>query len=213
MKNRVRPIIDAAMSLCLLFVMGYQFWGEAAHEWVGMAAFLLFILHHALNISWYKNLFKGRYTSVRVLFVVTDFGLLAAMLLQIYSAVVLSRHALAFLPISGGMALARRLHILGANWGFVLAALHLGLHWKSLAAQSDRKQKISVFILIMAAVYGLTAFVLRDFPQNLFARNEFVFLDYEEPLLRFYSDYLAIAWLFVFLGHCAKKALNRLSTQ
>jgi hypothetical protein len=27
---------DAAMTLALLFLMGYQFWGEALHEWVGV---------------------------------------------------------------------------------------------------------------------------------------------------------------------------------
>ena len=28
-------IVDVLMTLVLLFLMGYQLWGEAAHEWAG----------------------------------------------------------------------------------------------------------------------------------------------------------------------------------
>ncbi len=58
-------IVDAAMTLGLLFQMGYQFWGDAAHEWVGAGMFVLFLAHHILNWRWYKTLFHGRYTPVR----------------------------------------------------------------------------------------------------------------------------------------------------
>ena len=49
--------IDVLMTLGLLFLMGYQFWGDVAHEWAGAVMFLLFILHHILNAGWYKSLF------------------------------------------------------------------------------------------------------------------------------------------------------------
>ncbi len=39
---------------------------------------------------------------------------LLAMLTLMHSGIVLSRHVFAFLPIQSGLALARRLHILGA---------------------------------------------------------------------------------------------------
>ena len=35
LKLSVKLIVDAMMSLCLFLLMGYQLWGEAAHEWVG----------------------------------------------------------------------------------------------------------------------------------------------------------------------------------
>lgn len=34
-KAILKLILDAAMTLGLLFQMGYQFWGDTAHEWVG----------------------------------------------------------------------------------------------------------------------------------------------------------------------------------
>ena len=61
-KTAVKIAVDVLMTLALLFLMGYQFWQDAAHEWVGAGMFLLFILHHILNGSWYRSICKGKYT-------------------------------------------------------------------------------------------------------------------------------------------------------
>lgn len=91
--------------------------------------FVLFAGHQICNLNWYKRLFQGRYTPIRIFQTVINLLTLAAMLMQIYSGLILSRHVFAFLPIQGGLALARWLHILGSYWGFMLMSLHLGLHW------------------------------------------------------------------------------------
>ena len=52
-KAKVKIAVDALMTLGMLFLMGYQFWGDVAHEWAGAGMFVLFILHHALNGGWY----------------------------------------------------------------------------------------------------------------------------------------------------------------
>ena len=64
--------VDIAMTLGLLFLMGYHLWGDTAHEWVGAGIFVLFILHHILNWRWWAGLFKGKYSAVRILQVVID---------------------------------------------------------------------------------------------------------------------------------------------
>ena len=110
----VKIVVDVWMTLLLLFLMGYQLWGEVAHEWAGAGMLVLFLAHHILNRGWYKSLFKGRYMPMRVFQVLVDMLLLAAMAAQMYSGIAMSRHVFAFLPVDGGMALARRLHILGA---------------------------------------------------------------------------------------------------
>ena len=43
-KAAIRLSVDILITLALLFVMGYQFWGEAAHEWVGTGMFLFLSL-------------------------------------------------------------------------------------------------------------------------------------------------------------------------
>lgn len=74
MKQRARRVIDF-MTIALMLLMGYQFWGETAHEWFGTAMFVLYILHHILNRNWYKTLFKGRLSAVRVFSLITDTAL------------------------------------------------------------------------------------------------------------------------------------------
>ncbi len=61
--------------------------------------------------------------------IVVDALVLLDMLGLMVSGVILSNHVCAFLPIQGGMSFARTLHMLASFWGFLLMALHLGLHW------------------------------------------------------------------------------------
>ena len=75
-------IVDVLMTLALLIMMGYQLWGETAHEWVGTGMLALFLAHHILNRSWYKSLFKGKFTPMRVFQICVDMLLLIAMLAQ-----------------------------------------------------------------------------------------------------------------------------------
>ncbi|RKJ43614.1 hypothetical protein D7X98_15410 [bacterium 1XD8-76] len=40
--------------------------------------------------------------------------------------------------MEGGMALARRLHILGSHWGFLLMSVHFGLHWNMVIRMAQK---------------------------------------------------------------------------
>lgn len=223
LKRVLRCAADVLMTLALLLLMGYQFWGETAHEWIGAGMFACFLLHHALNASWHRHLFKGRYTPARVLTLCVDALLLVAMLMLMYSGIVLSRRVFAFLPIESGLALARRLHILGSYWGFLLMSVHLGLHWNRVLSLSARrlplppsKGRAAILRILSAIIAGYGAFVFfkRDFPTYLFLRSEFVFLDYAEPVLRFYLDMLSLMGLCIVLAHfggrlCRAKSSRR----
>lgn len=219
-KATLKLTVDVFMTIGLLFLMGYQLWGEAPHEWAGAGMFVLFIVHHLLNLSWHKNMMKGRYTAVRVFQLITDVSLLIAMLLQMYSGIVLSRYVFSFLPIESGLALARKLHILGAYWGVLLMSLHLGLHWNMMMGivkrrmritdRSSLRSSISVLLGGCIAVYGLSVFIRRDFLIYLFLKSEFVFLDYSEPVMLFYLDYLALMGLCIFIGHYIAKLCRKI---
>ncbi len=204
-KAVIKLAIDVAMTLALLFLMGYQFWGEAPHEWVGTGMFLLFIVHHILNAHWHKTLLKGKYNVLRILTLCVDLLIFISVLAQMYSGVIMSRHVFDFLSVYGGMSLARRLHILGAYWGFLLLSLHLGLHWNLILEFLRKKPRIKINSKIpritafvagfVIAGYGVWALISREFPTYLFLRNEFVFLDYNEPKVLFYIDYLTLMGL------------------
>ena len=115
--------------------------------------------------------------------------------------------------------MARRLHILGAYWGYILMSLHLGLHWnmilgmvrKAVRLKSDSKIRRTVvfFAGLIIAGYGVWVFIDRDFPTYLFLKSEFVFLDYSEPKILFYMDYLALMGLCTFIAHYGTKLIQK----
>lgn len=219
-KAAFKIAVDLLMTLGLLFLMGYQFWGDAAHEWVGAGMFLLFIAHHLLNGSWYKSLFHGKYSPFRIFQILLDLPVFLAMLGLMVSGVILSNHVFAFLNLHGGMSFARLLHMASSYWGFVLMALHLGIHWgvfmgiarKTLhLTQASRVRKTLLPILgAGVALYGLAVFIRRDFPTYMLVRMQFVFLDFQEPIPLFYLDYLAMMSTFIFLAYHASKLLRKL---
>lgn len=217
-KAKLKIAVDVLMTLGLLFLMGYQLWGDVAHEWAGAGMFVLFILHHALNGAWYRGIAKGKYTPARVLQLVIDLLVFLSMAGLMVSGVILSTHVFAFLPISGGTGFARILHMAVSHWGFVLMSLHLGLHWgmfvemarKALSLRPSRTRQV-LFNLLGAGVtvYGLTAFLRRDLLTYMLVRTQFVFLDFSEPILQFYLDYLAMMGAFIFLAHSVSRILRR----
>ncbi|BCZ27457.1 membrane protein [Claveliimonas bilis] len=216
-KMIVKISVDFVMTILLLFLMGRQITGESAHEWLGAGIFILWIIHHILNFKWHRHLAKGKYTPFRVIQVVVNLLLLLAMIGTMVSAVILSREVFAFLPISGGIALARPMHILCVFWAFVLMALHLGLHWNMILGMIRKacgpvSSKPVKGILRVAgaviAVYGLYAFVKNQFLSYMFLTAHFVFFDFERPLPLFFTEYIAIMGLFVFLAHYGAKGIQ-----
>ena len=218
-KQTVKICVDAAMTLGMLFLMGYHLWGDTAHEWVGAGMFVLFILHHILNWRWWAGICKGRYTAVRTLQTMLDLLTLAAMLGLMVSGVILSSKVFAFLHIRGHMAFARRLHMAASYWGFLLMAAHLGLHWGMLLGMARKAgqtrlsgkpvSSLPKAAGVVAALCGVVAMVKRDLATYLFLRSEFVFLDFSESKLLFYLDYLSIMGTFIFLSHFAAKLLRK----
>lgn len=128
-KAKIKWTLDVLMTIALFFLMGYQFWGKAVHEWIGTGMFVLFIAHQVCNLNWYKSLFRGRYTPIRILQCMINILTLAAMLALMYSGITMSRHVFAFLPIRGGMGL--RIHALLGIALCVLFLLHhfLNIRW------------------------------------------------------------------------------------
>ena len=207
----LRMMVDLLMTVCLLGLMSFMLTGQQYHEWIGAAALVLFILHHILNLSWIRQSGRGRYTPYRVLQSLLVILVFLAILGCMVSGIVMSQYVFAFLPIDGGTSFARLLHMVSAYWGFVLMALHLGLHWSMVlgrfrkAARLKGSSRTRTLVLRLAgaaaAVYGLSVFVRRNLLNYMLLRTQFVFLDYSEPLLLFYLDYLAMMGFFIFAAH------------
>ena len=52
-KRAIKIGVDIAMTVLFLCQMGYHMMDNRAHEWLGVALCLMFILHHALNGGWH----------------------------------------------------------------------------------------------------------------------------------------------------------------
>ena len=137
------------------------------------------------------------------------------------SGIILSRHVFDFINIRGISALAGRVHMTCAYWGFVLMSLHLGIHWRmimSVAGKPSSKsvkgqtRQIRTWILRIlgaaVALYGLYAFVKRNIASYLFLQVHFVFFDYSEPVIFYILDYAAAMGMMIFLGYYLNKGLQ-----
>ena len=210
--------LDLVMTVLLLCQMAYMLIGEAAHEWMGAAMFVLFLLHHVLNWRWYRNLVKGKYTALRILQTVVDFLVLLAMIGLMVSGIMLSREVFAFLPIRGGMGFARILHMLAAYWGFILMSVHLGLHWGMIMGMARKIGRVSpsrvrtwivrLFALAVSG-FGIYAFLKNNIADYLFVRSQFVFFDMEQSLYLFFAEYLAMMGLWACIAYYAARLIQK----
>lgn len=217
MKKKIRIIVDCGMTLLLPLLMAYSLVGEAAHEYLGIGMFLLFVIHHILNIAWWKNLFRGKYTPIRIVGMVLNFVLVIIMLALPISGMILSRHMFRFLHF-GGASTARTVHLLASYWGLVLMSFHAGMHGNVMmgmfrkAANMQEPSKIRTWnlrvIALLLAICGVHAFVKNEIGSYLFLRTQFVFIDFSQPVIQSLLEYCVIILLFIVVGYYVVKALK-----
>lgn len=220
-KTISKIIIDLLMTAAMPLLMAYMLVGEQLHEWIGAGVFLLFILHHIINYKWIASLLKGKYTPVRILNTAVNVLVFICMVGLMYSGIVMSRHVFAFLPIEGGAALARRIHMLCAYWGFVLMSLHLGMHWNFImggfrkmakAKKSNARSAVLKIVCAVVSCYGIYAFIKRGILDYMLLKVQFVFFDMRESLVIFLLDYVAVMALIAAAGHYLLALIRKLIT-
>ena len=206
-KRKIRIMIDIVMTVMLPFLMAYQLIGEAFHEWLGAGMCLLFICHHVLNGLWYRNVLKGRYHLLRITGTIINILLSVIIMALMISGIMMSKHIFHF----GYIGSARIIHLLASYWGFVLMSVHLGLHWSMMLIMLKRALKIEKdsiagriilrTITIFICFYGIGAFINRQLGTYMLLQSEFVFFDFDEPIIFFIVDYFAVMYLFVEVGY------------
>ncbi|MDO4339598.1 MAG: DUF4405 domain-containing protein [Eubacteriales bacterium] len=216
-KPMIRMAVNLGMVVLLMLLMAFELVGREAHEWIGMAMFVLFVIHHILNRKWLKNTYKGKYTLYRVVQTALVFLIFLTMAGSMISGIWISREVFDFLPHRSGYRFAQNLHMLSAYWGFILMALHLGFHWagilgmvkKAFGELSDVQVWIMRIVGLGIAGYGIYAFYNREIGSYMFLQIEFVFYNLEEPIFFFFLDYLAVMCLFIWIGYYLSKAVRR----
>lgn len=221
MKKSVRIATDTAMILLLPCLMAYSLISDRLHEYLGIAMFGLFVLHHTLNYKWFKSIFKGKYTPYRVYVNAVNILLLVIMLALPISGIAMSRYAVPGLALKKGLATARKVHMLTAYWGLILMSLHAGNHAPLMMSGMRKvfhiknKSKVHTLVLRVIAVlivgYGVYAFYKRGFIGYLTMKVQFAFFDFSESRAMFLTDYSAVIAAFAIIGHYVGLALKRVT--
>lgn len=210
MNKKLRIAVDSGMVLLLPLLMAYSLVGETAHEYLGIGMFLFFIVHHILNIAWWKHLLRGKYTPLRILGTVIDLALVVIILALPISGMIISRHVFRSLHLSGA-ATARTVHLLASYWGLVLMSFHAGMHgnrimgvFRKITTQQNSKIRTWSLrmIIVLLAICGIYAFIKNKIGSYLFLRTQFVFVDFSQPIILALIDYLLIICLFMIVGYC-----------
>lgn len=212
-RKHIRMIVDVAMTILLPMLMAYSLIGEKFHEIAGTLMLILFILHHILNRKWYTSISKGKYNAGRIFRTMLDVILIAIMILQPVSGILMSKHLYIFIKLQGVSAAAREVHMCLAYWGFALMCIHAGTHLTAPASRLRRERKVIYTGIhaawLAASAYGCMAFARRGLADYMLRRTAFAFFDYSEPKLYFFIDYAAMMLLFMFVGYVAVSALSK----
>ena len=200
------------MTGALPVMMAYSLAGETLHEIVGTVMLALFIAHHVLNRKATAAMFKGKQTPVRMLGTVVNLLLFVIMLCLPISGIVLSKHLYTFLPTDGLSAIARTAHLLLSYWGFALFSFHLGLHadlWLNRLKKKKAAFIVLSVVLTLIASFGVYAFVANRLYEYMFLQTQFVFFDFDKPLILTFAEYLSMIVLFAWIGYWLKTLLKR----
>ena len=206
-----KHIVDVLLGVGLLLLMSYQVTGEAGHEWTGIVMTVLMILHQILNRKWYAALFKGKYTPLRAVQTLANAALVICFVPTALCGINMSVHAVPFLSEFMRASLGRRLHLTLSHWCFVLMGLHLGLHIPAMlhGVKNSNVRRIGFGTSILAAGAGLWLLLKNSYPDYLFYRVPFAFIDYDKAVPLVLLEALLIAFFWVFIGAQLPKLLNR----
>lgn len=187
--------VEAALAAAFVVLLATPVTYGAVHEWVGMASFALTVAHIVLSRKRLGALVRSRRVGAWAALAL-DAALLACIVGQAASSIVLSEHVLAWAPAVPGAAWARKVHLACGYWGFLLAFAHAGTHLRAFAGKSLRDGAANVawgVALAVCLVFGAMAFWRLNLVAYLTLSVEFVFVDPTVPLWRSVLDYVFVA--------------------
>lgn len=218
MKLKVQRILDVIMFLLLLMDMAFFFTGQEIHEIIGTLTIICFLLHHFLNKNWYRNLVK-KYTLTKLVMNILNILLLVDMLVLLVSGIMMSQTVFSFIRSFGSIAIARQLHMIASYWCFVLVSCHIGLHWNMVLVPLKKRWKLSssfiskiIYTIIpsIIALYGVCSFIESQIYLYMFSISDFVFFNYDKPILLYILENVGIMSLFIYLTHQLMKAIRKI---
>lgn len=213
-----RLFLDFMAACLLLAALAYDWLGNAAHEVIGTAMFLLLIAHGIFNRRWYGTIAKGWREPRRAVAKTITLSLLMTMLALVVTSVIISQAVFSFLPLISTPT-SRQIHTSVAYLVLLAVGAHLGLHgpmimglvrrWSGVTSNS----KFRIFVLRTAAAviaaYGIHSLYVLNVGSKLFMRVTFEFWDFETSTPAFFLHHVAIVGLCALLSYCLVKLLPK----
>ena len=208
-----RLSLDLVMTALILLEFAYRLTGSTVHELIGVSLLTLLVIHGAWNWRWLAALCKGRYAARRVASTTINALLLTAALLMVVSGVLNSELLFSLTQVELDL-LPRELHTAAAYGFLILIGVHLGMHWKMIMAETGKLAGGSAVFLppwlrsaslqvaaIAIAAYGVVASFERSVFLRLTAYYSFGNWEFDESIVGFFAQYVAIVGLYAVLTH------------
>ncbi|MGO7372288.1 DUF4405 domain-containing protein [Rhizobium ruizarguesonis] len=202
----IRLVLDFTAAGLLLAALAYWWLDNTSHELIGTGMFILLLSHNVFNRRWWAKLPKAARGRPSFLTMASNISIALTISALLVTSVLISRTVFGFLPLNGGPS-AREIHVLAAYWVFILAAVHLGLHWSMIMAVIGRLLRVGAPNPIRTAslraatgaivVWGIHSLFVMGIGDRLIARPSIDFWDFQESTIGFFLHHIAI------LGTCA----------
>lgn len=154
-------LLDLTLFIIMLLLMFYNLTGALWHEILGIAIFILFIIHNILNYKWLKNVtlnYSKMNKETKLKYIVNIF-LWITMILSMISGIYLSNY---IFKINTNITLMANLHIYSSYIMFFTILLHLIIHLKMISKYLSIKFHINnkIITLIITSLILLSGFII-----------------------------------------------------
>jgi hypothetical protein len=141
-KTVLNLLLDTGLLLTLFLMYEVKATGEAIHEWLGVGIALVMIVHILLHWQWVltvtQRFLTGLKAEPRVQYIL-NIGIFIGFTTIIFSGLMISRSILPIFGLQGSNSwFWKWLHIQSADITFMLAALHIALHWQWIVNAARR---------------------------------------------------------------------------
>ncbi|RUM25665.1 DUF4405 domain-containing protein [Rhizobium vallis] len=208
----IRLVLDFTAAGLLLVALAYWWLDNTSHELIGTGMFILLVSHNVFNRRWWARLPKAARGRQSLLTIASNISIGLAMAALLMTSVMISRSVFAFVPLNGGPT-AREIHILAAYWAFMLAAVHLGLHWSMIMGVTGKLLRVGPPDAIRTAALrgvagaiaacGIHGMVVVGIGDRLVGRPSIDFWDFQESTVGFFLHHIAILGAWACAAHYA----------
>lgn len=195
-----RLLLDGGIFIGTLLCMAYMWTGAFNHEVIGTLVIVAVVGHLFINRRWYGKAFTSKGVPMNGWRKTINCLLLFVTLGMTVSSLLLSEYLFAFLGL-GGAKVGLTPHLICGYWGFIMMALHIGMHgtmllaqWKKTAAGQWMAANpwVGKALAAVTVIYGIYGMWVQQYGAHLFMRIGTSDLAYGHSFWLFNAEQLAI---------------------